>query len=125
MRYCVVLGSAWSPSATVVELVSENAIDIKCKSLGVVSGGTRVLEFDPRIIRDRARLPDLGWAVDRGRRIQWNERLSADRNNTAIGHTRIDIGFLEHVMDARHRRADVYDRRRHRRFRHSPGLRFN
>jgi hypothetical protein len=60
MRYGVKTRPAWSPSTTVVKRVSVNAVDVKSKSFRVVRGGTRFFEFDPRVIRNRTRLPDCG-----------------------------------------------------------------
>ena len=125
MRYRVIKGPARSPSTAVVIEVSVNAIDIKPKSFGVVGRGTRVFELDPRVIGNRARLPDWGWAVDRGQLIERNGLPRANRESRATGQTRIDIGFTEHVVDARYRRAGVQERRRHKSFLHFYCLRFN
>ena len=79
LRQSIKRGSASSPCVTIEKLVSGIAIDVEGNDFGVVNSGTRIGEFDPRIIRDRARRPDWGWAVDRGRRIQSNERPRNDR----------------------------------------------
>jgi len=56
---CIEIESTWSSSAAVIQEIGVFAINVKSQGLGVIRSATRVLQFDPGIIRDRARLSDL------------------------------------------------------------------